>query len=273
MSARSLDNKAAVVTGAGGAGCGRAIARRLAREGAAVAVCDIDEAGSRETLRLIEAEGGRAAFFPASVAVEAQVRHLIAFCEKKFGGLDILVNNASAEYHPDAPFDYWRETIEVDLLGPVYATLAAREPMRKRGGGAIVNIASVSALGHGRQHGHVPAYDVAKAGLIRLTTTLAQLAKTEGIRVNCLAPGWIASPQVQAYVDSLPAEQRRAAGVPDTLITPVEIADAVFQLATDPTLAGRVMVWWNNQPRFLIPEGDPGYRTSPDSEPDHEERR
>ena len=141
----------------------------------------------------------------------------------------------------------------------MYLTLASREAMRRRGGGAIVNIASVSALGHGRKHGHVPAYDVAKAGLIRLTTTLAPLAESEGIRVNCLAPGWIASPQVQAYVDSLDAEQRRADGVPDTLITPEEIADAVFELATDPALAGRVMVWWNDQPRRLIPEGDPGY--------------
>jgi 3-oxoacyl-[acyl-carrier protein] reductase len=256
-----LSEKVAIVTGGGGAGCGGAIGRRLAREGAAVIVCDVNESGGHETVRLIESEGGKAVFVHGDVASEEQDRELILFCERTFGGLDILINSASAPYHPDEPFSYWRATIEVELLGPMFLTLAAREAMKRRGGGAIVHIASVSALGHGRKHGHVPAYDVAKAGVIRLTTTLAGLAASDGIRVNCLAPGWIASPQVQEYLDSLGPDERRAAGVPHTLITPDRIADAVFQLATDVTLAGRVMVWWNGEPRGLIPEGDFGYET------------
>jgi NAD(P)-dependent dehydrogenase (short-subunit alcohol dehydrogenase family) len=254
-----LANKVAIVTGAGGKGCGRADARRFAHDGAAVVVADVDEAGGRETVRLIEVAGGRAAFCRTDVGVEAEVRALLAFADKAYGGVDIIVNNASFPYHPQEPFGYWRETIQVDLLGPLFATLHGLEALRRRGGGAIVNIGSTSALGHGRNHAHVPAFDVAKAGIIRLTTALAGLREREGIRVNCLVPGWIATPEVQGYVDSLTPPQRRERGVPDVLITLDEIADAVVQLATDESLAGRIMVCWNGQPRRLIAHGDRGY--------------
>ncbi len=254
-----LTNKVAIVTGAGGDGSGRADARRLAREGAAVLVSDVNEPGGQETVRLIEAAGGRAAFCRADISVEAEVQALIAFAEKSYGGVDIIVNNASFPYHPQEPFGYWRETIQVDLLGPMFATLHGIEALRKRGGGAIVNIGSTSAIGHGRKHAQVPAYDVAKAGIIRLTTALGWLGQRENIRVNCLVPSWIATPEVQGYVDSLTPPQRKERGVPETLIKLDEIADAVVQLATDESLAGRVMVWWNGEPRRLIRQGDPGY--------------
>lgn len=254
-----LNGKVAIVTGAGGGGCGRAIARRFALEGASCIACDIDKVGGGQTLSLIEASGGRAAFFAANVGVESEVRDLIAFSEQRFGGVDIVVNNASGPYHPEAPFEHWIETIQTDLLGAIHTTLHSLDPMRRRGGGAIVSISSVSALGHGRKHAQVPAYDVAKAGIIRLTTTLARLGERDRIRVNCLVPGWISSPQVQAYVDSLTPAQRKERGVPQTLITTDQIADAVVQLATDESLAGRVMVWWNDEPRRFIPTGDPGY--------------
>jgi 3-oxoacyl-[acyl-carrier protein] reductase len=261
----NLTARTAIVTGSGGPGCGRAIARRLAREGASVVVTDIDEAGARQTLSVIEATGGRAALWVANVAVEAEVRALIAFAESTFGGLDIVVNNASGPgYHPEAPFEHWIETIQTDLFGAIYMTLHSLDGMRRRGGGAIVSMGSVSAIGHGRQHAEVPGYDVAKAGVIRLTTTLARLQR-ENIRVNCLVPGWIASPEVQGYVDSLTPGQRRQRGVPNTLITTDQIADAVVELATNETLAGRVMVWWNDQPRRLIPAGDQGYERLEDA--------
>ena len=253
-----LAGKTAIVTGAGGPGCGRAMARRLAAEGAAVVLADIQEAGARQTLSQIEAAGGRAAICLANVAAEAEVRALIAFAEAHFGGLDLVVNNASGPYHPEAPFEHWIETIQTDLFGAIYTTLNSLDSMRRRGGGAIVNVASVSALGHGRKHAEVPGYDVAKAGLIRLTTALARLER-ENIRVNCLCPGWIASPEVQGYVDSLTPEQRAKRGVPNTMLAPDQIADAVFELATNESLAGRVMVWWNDQPRRFIPAGDQGY--------------
>src|SRR2546426_6034247 len=252
-----LNGKIAIVTCAGGGGSGRAIARRLARDGAFVVLSDIEERGGRETLRIIEAARGRAAFFPADVAIETEVRALISFADVTYGGVDIMVNNAGP-YWPE-PLDQWFETVQANLLGTMYATLHAIKPMRRRGGGAIVNIGPTSALGPGRKPPNATAYDVAKAAVIRLTTTLGWLREREGIRVNCLVPDWVATQGGQSYVDPLTPEQSKEGKVPDVLLTTDQIADAVVQLATDESLAGRVMVWWCGQPRRLIPVGDPGY--------------
>jgi NAD(P)-dependent dehydrogenase (short-subunit alcohol dehydrogenase family) len=222
-------------------------------------VSDIDEAGGRHTLDLIQAAGGRAAFFRTDVAIAADVRALIAFAEKSFGGVDIIVNNASGPgYHPEAPLEYWFETVQIDLLGAMYGTRHGIEAMRRRGGGAIINIGSTSALPHGNSK--APGYDVAKMAVIRLTTALGWLGDSERIRVNCLVPDWVASPEVKAYFDVLTPEQRRIGKVPDVLTELDEIADAVVELATNEALAGRVMVWWSGQPRRMIPADDPGYQ-------------
>jgi NAD(P)-dependent dehydrogenase (short-subunit alcohol dehydrogenase family) len=254
-----LTDKVVIVTGAGGGGAGQAVARRFAREGAAVIVSDIDDAGGRETVRLIEAQGGRAAYRHADVASEAEVRDLFAFADQTYGGVDVLVNDASTPYRPEEPLEHWLQTVAVDLLGPMFATRFAVDAVQRRGGGAVVNIGSVSALGHGRLHSGSPAYDVAKAGVIRLTTTLGWLRERYGVRVNCLVPGWIESPEVKAYVDSLTPQERRQRDVPATILTLDQVADVVVRLATDESLAGRVMVWWNDQPPRFIPAGDPGY--------------
>ncbi len=248
----------AIVTGAGGGGQGRAVALRLAKEGASVVVSDIDEAGGRETLRRIEAAGGKGAFFRADVGVEANVRALVAFAESTFGGLDILVNNAGP-YFPVDRLTRWEETLRTNLLSAVNATLLAIEPMRRRSGGAIVYYGSTSAVGHGHEHCPSPAYDVAKAGVARLATTMGWLRETYGIRVNCIVPDWVATDEIREYVDALSPEQRRAGGVPETLTTLDEIASAVLRLITDESLSGRVLVWWSGQPPGLIPLGDPGY--------------
>jgi NAD(P)-dependent dehydrogenase (short-subunit alcohol dehydrogenase family) len=263
----NVRDKVAIVTGSGGLGSGRAHARRLAREGAAVVVSDIDEAGGRETVRLVEADGGRAAFCRADMSVDADVRALIEFAAATFAGLDILVNNASPAYHPEAPLDWWFEPIRGDLLGAMAAIRYAIPIMRSRGGGAIVNIGSTSALGHGRKHSGSPAYDIAKAGITRLTTTLGWLHKKENIRVNCFVPDWVAVPEVLAYWNSLTPEQRREQDVPEVLTTLDEVADAVLELITDDSLAGRIMVWWNGQPLQLISEGDVGYAALEDISP------
>jgi NAD(P)-dependent dehydrogenase (short-subunit alcohol dehydrogenase family) len=141
----------------------------------------------------------------------------------------------------------------------MHAILHAVPAMRKRNGGAIVNMGSTSAIGHGLKHSKSPGYDIAKMGLIRLTTTLAPLQASDGIRVNCLVPAWIASPEVQSYVDSLTPQQRKEGSVPEVLITLDEIASAVVHLATDESLAGRLMLYFNSQSPRLIPQGDPGF--------------
>ncbi len=253
-----ITGKIAIVTGAGGGGQGRAVALRLAREGASVVVSDVDEAGARETLRRIEATGGKGACFRADVGTEANVRALIAFAEERFGGLDILVNNAGP-YFPGDRLQGWDETLRTNLLSAVYGTLYAIEPMQRRGGGAIVYYGSTSAVGHGREHSPSPAYDVAKAGVARLATTMGWLRETYAIRVNCIAPDWVETDEIRTYVEPLTPVQRREAGVPETLTTLDEIASAVVRLITDESLYGRVLVWWSGQPPGLIPQGDAGY--------------
>jgi NAD(P)-dependent dehydrogenase (short-subunit alcohol dehydrogenase family) len=229
-------------------------------DGAAVVVSDIDEAGGHDTVRGIERSGGRAAFYRADVRDEAQVKQLVSFAETAFGGLTALVNNASAP-HGDAAIDSWIDAMETDLMGAIYATRWAIEAMRRGHGGAIVNIASISALWHGRKTpGGIPGYDIAKAGMIRMTTRLASLAETDGIRVNCIAPGWIATDEVRPYWESLTAAERVARGAPARLLTTDQISDAVVRLAEDRSLAGRVLVWWSEDAPHLIEWGDRGYR-------------
>src|SRR4051812_16835049 len=181
----ATDDEVVIVTGAGGTGCGRAISARFARDGAAVVVSDINESGGRETVRMIEDAGGRARFFQADVRVDQQVAALVAFAEHAFGSLTVLVNNASAPFRPEEPLEHWGDSVQTDLMGVMYGTRHAIDAMRRRGldpdgrpfGGAIVNISSISALWHGRRIAGVsaPAYDAAKAGMIRLTTTLKPL--------------------------------------------------------------------------------------------------
>jgi len=249
-----------VVTGAGGSGCGRAIAARFANAGALVVVSDINEAGGHDTVRLIEGRGGRAAFCRTDVRKESQVSDLISFAETTFGGVTVLVNNASAPHGGEGIAD-WMEAVETDLLGTIYATRWAIEAMRRGGGGSIVNIASISALWHGRNTpGGFPGYDVAKVGMIRMTTRLASLAEKDNIRVNCLAPGWIATDEVREYWESLTPAERIECRMPSRLISVDLISEAVMRLAADRSLMGRVLLWWSEDEPRLIKWGDRGYR-------------
>jgi meso-butanediol dehydrogenase/(S,S)-butanediol dehydrogenase/diacetyl reductase len=257
-----IDKKVAIVTGAGGNGAGRAIAYRLALEGASVVVSDVNVEGALETVRRIEGAGGRAAYAETDMRVQDQVRTLIEFAVRTFGGLSVLVNNASAPPQPGESLEHWVESVQTDLLGTMYATKFALDAMRRGGGGAIVNVASISALWHGRKSpGGFPAYDAAKAGVIRFTTMLAPLGEKENIRVNYLAPGWIASDEVRSYWESLTLEQRAERGAPSRLLQPSDIADAVVRLATDESLYGRILVWWSDDEPRLIPWADRGYAT------------
>src|SRR5690348_5112110 len=175
----TMKDKVVLVTGGGGKGCGRAIASRFASLGAAVVICDINEDGGRDAVRQIESSGGRAAFFAADVAEEGEVKALVDFTRRTFGKLSVLVNNASAP-HGDDRIESWTKTLNIDLLGAMHATRWAIEAMRASGGGAIVNVASISALWHGRTTpGGLAGYDVAKMGMIRMTTRLAPLADTD----------------------------------------------------------------------------------------------
>ena len=249
-----------IVTGAGGVGCGRAIAMHFARAGAAVIVSDVNETGGNETVHLIEGDGGRAAFLRTDVRIESQVQDLVSFAETTFGAVTVLVNNASAPPGGDSISD-WMGSLETDLMGTIYATRWAIEVMRRGGGGAIVNLASISALWHGRMtSGGFPGFDVAKSAVIRMTTRLAALAEQDRIYVNCLASGWIATDGVLNYWESLTPAERLERGVPSRLLTVDQVAETVMRLASDRSLAGRVLAWWSEDEPRLITWGDRGYR-------------
>jgi NAD(P)-dependent dehydrogenase (short-subunit alcohol dehydrogenase family) len=259
-----LRGKVAIVTGSGGEGSGRAEALRLASEGCNVVVTDINESGGTETVRRIAEAGGKAAFCRSDVSRSNEVQALVVFAEQTFGGVDILVNNASGPgYKPGAPPEEWLATIEIDLLGAMYGVRFALPAMRKRGGGSIINVSSTSALTHGPGHSRMTPYDVAKIGVLRMTTTLSALRDTDNTRVNCLVPHWVAVPEVKAYWDALTSEERRNnPQVPPKLIELDEVAQAVVRLITDDNLAGRVLILWDGPRAELISATDPGYAST-----------
>jgi NAD(P)-dependent dehydrogenase (short-subunit alcohol dehydrogenase family) len=251
-----IADRVALVTGGGGAGTGRAICLMLARAGARVVVADIDVEGGAETARRIEMDGGRAAFVPADVTVEEEVRRMVAVAEETFGGLDILVNSAGltpAPHFPAAPVEHWSRYLDVNLRGPMLAIHYALQPMTRRGAGAIVNIASVAGVGSAAHSS--PEYSAAKAGLIRLTATLAPLLE-QGVRVNCIVPNWIGTDEVKREIAEMSREER--AEVPDELTPPEEIAAAVLSFVEDETMAGRIMIWWTGEEPRLVPVTERG---------------
>jgi NAD(P)-dependent dehydrogenase (short-subunit alcohol dehydrogenase family) len=250
-----IEGKVALVTGAGAAGTGRAIARALAERGATVAVNDLDVEGGTRTVELIEADGGTAGFVRADVTQEEEIRAAIRFAVDTFGGIDILVNNAGGTpwpHFPDAPVEHWSRTLDLNLRGPMLAIQHALPEMRKRGEGAVVNISSVAGVGW-RPHSS-PEYAAAKAGLARLTATLAPLAESDGVRVNCIVPNWIETLEVLTEVEAMSPEER--AGVPKVMTKPEEIAALAVELVENEELAGRVFIWWTARAPRAVPLDD-----------------
>jgi NAD(P)-dependent dehydrogenase (short-subunit alcohol dehydrogenase family) len=207
-----------------------------------VVVADLDDGASKG--------GSDAAFVRADVRVAADVERMIAFACAEYGGLDLLVNNAGGAgsvSFPRASPSEWRSIVELNLVGPMLATQLALEPMRARGGGVVVNIASSAGLGLAPYDS--PEYGAAKAGLIRFTSTLAALHEEMGVRVNCIAPDWIGLDRAHAELAAMTPAERAAA---PELIDPADIADAVADLACDDSLAGRVLVMRGGEPSRLL---------------------
>lgn len=254
-----IEGRVALVTGAG-LGIGRAIATRLAADGAVTVVADLDTEGGRETVRRIEEAGGRAAFVRADVTIEPDVRAMLAFADEQFGGLDVLVNNAGGvpkPVFPEAPSDHWGRTLALNLTAPMLCIQHALPILERRGGGAVVNISSVAGLGYGPHSS--PEYAAAKAGLIRLSVVLSPLAERAGVRVNCVVPNWVLTERVAALLATMTVEEKARAHVPERLTTMAEIADAVVRFIRDDRLTGRVMVCWSERPWALVRAGDAGY--------------
>ena len=220
-------NKVALITG-GGSGIGAATARLLAREGAAVVVVDV----AADHARGVAAETGGIAV-EADVARRADVERAVATAIEQHGRIDILFNNAGigcVGRTPDLDPEQWERVIAIDLNAVFYACRVAI-PHMPRPGGAIINTASISGLAG--DYGF-SAYNAAKGAVINYTRTLAIDHAREGIRVNALCPGLIATP-LTAGAAALPGlEQAWHAAIPlGRAGTPEEMAEVVAFLASD----------------------------------------
>src|SRR4029453_2704005 len=194
--AERFKHKAIIVTGAGN-GMGRASALAFAREGGGVAVADLSAADGQATVQQIVDAGGRAIFVHCDVAKSTDVQRLVAETVDAFGGVDVLHNNAGVVKYGtvvDMPEEDWDWVLDINLKGPYLTCKYAIPEMRKRGGGAIVNTASVQAFATQQM---VAAYSASKGAMVSFTMTVALDHAAENIRCNCIAPGSIQTPMLE----------------------------------------------------------------------------
>ena len=233
-----LTGKVALVTGAA-RGIGAEIAKKLAAEGAAVAICDLKAEWCDETVKAVEALGGQAKGYGVNVAVSAEVDACVKAVIADFGKLDILVNNAGITKDGllmRMSDDDWDAVINVNLKGTFLFTRAVSRPMMKNKaadgtqlGGSIINIASVVGIvGNAGQAN----YTASKGGVIALTKTTAKELGSRNVRCNAVAPGFIESKMTEGLSDEI--KQSCMASIPLKRFGQVEdIAKAVAWLASD----------------------------------------
>jgi NAD(P)-dependent dehydrogenase (short-subunit alcohol dehydrogenase family) len=229
---RRLEERVAIVTGAAN-GIGRAIAHRLAQEGAAVVIADVAVAGA-DVAVAIERAGGHAAFVSTDVTRDDDLRRMIDAAVVQFGRLDVLVNNAGVgTYVPFSELtpETW-DRIQAVNLRAVYRSCQLALPALVSRGGAIVNVASQSGL-----VGQVmnEAYCASKGGVVLLTRSLARELGPRGVRVNCVCPGGVETAMLQRFLEVIGASPAHVAQqVPlRRLATPAEVAAAVAFLVSD----------------------------------------
>ncbi|GAA4550233.1 SDR family NAD(P)-dependent oxidoreductase [Pseudonocardia xishanensis] len=238
MSDTRLAGKVAIVTGGGarpgdGVGTGRAAAVLFARAGAKVLIVDRDAAAAKVTLDDILAEGGEAAVFEADLSDPADCAAMAADAVSRWGRIDVLDNNVGANARGsvvEASDDDWARAIELNVMTTVKVSRAVVPIMADGGGGAIVNLSSVSAT---RPRGLTP-YSMAKGAVISLTRAMAVDHAPQGIRVNCVAPGPIYTPMVAgAGMDPELREKRKRATPLGVEGTGWDVGYAVLYLASD----------------------------------------
>lgn len=224
-----IEGKTALITGAG-SGIGRAAALLLASEGATVAAADCVLQSGEETVRLVHETGGEALFIEADVSRSPDVQRMVESAVESYGRIDILYNNAGImgpmALTADLSEEDWDAVLNTNLKSVFLCSRAAITVMLEQGGGVIISTASV--------HGMVrvpgcPAYGVSKAGIVLLTRQMAAEYAGQGIRVNCICPGLVASPMALPFIPFLQLDHipMGRAALPD------EIARAALFLASD----------------------------------------
>jgi meso-butanediol dehydrogenase / (S,S)-butanediol dehydrogenase / diacetyl reductase len=232
-----FDKRHVIVTG-GGRGIGEATARRFAAEGAEVLVLSRTEAEVAAVAASIRSAGGSAWHAVGDVASAADVDRIVSAAEEHWAGqIDVLVNNAGVDHDCavlEFPESEWRRVLDVNLTGPfLCAQRVARAMAARGGGGAIVHVASIDALG---ADGTQVAYNTSKAGLLGLNRTLAIELGPLGIRSTVVNPGYVATPLTRQYVgdEMYDHMMTRFARVPQgRMAEPDEIAAAILFLASD----------------------------------------
>ncbi|CAN5764842.1 glucose 1-dehydrogenase [soil metagenome] len=207
---RRFQQRVVVITGAG-MGIGRACAEAFGREGGSVVIGDINEEARIETVRLIEEAGGTASSVHCDVRKSDDVVHLMAHVVQTYGGVDVLFNSAGVVRYgtvEELTEDDWDFQIDINLKGSFFTAKYAIPEMRKRGGGSIINTASVQAFASQKT---VSAYAASKGGVISLTTTVALDHAHENIRCNCIAPGSIRTPMLEDAADTFGADDPEGA--------------------------------------------------------------
>jgi NAD(P)-dependent dehydrogenase (short-subunit alcohol dehydrogenase family) len=231
-----LKDKVALITGAA-AGIGEATAELFAEEGARVVILDVDPAGEAVAAR-IAARGGEAFFVQADVSREDEVRRAVEQTERRHGRLDVLVNNAATFVLKglEATVEEWRRSLDVNVIGTALCTRYAAELMKKGGGGAIVNLGSISSF---VAQPHFIAYSATKAALVNMTRCMALDLAPDNIRVNCVCPGAIRTAATERHMAQTgqTEEQFNAEYAPLHLLNrvgrPREVACAILFLASD----------------------------------------
>ena len=236
-----LDGKVALVTGAA-RGIGQAIAKKLAAEGADVALCDLNADWLTETAGLVEAAGRKAKCFEADVSNGAAVDEVVSGAVEAFGKVDILINNAGITKDTlmvRMSEQDWDAVISVNLKGTFLFTKAMARPMMKQRSGTIVNIASIIGLiGNAGQCN----YAASKAGVIALTKSAARELASRNVRVNAVAPGFIQTRMTDALPENVRGKMLDAIPL-GRFGTPEDVANVVLFLASESSsyMTGQVL--------------------------------
>lgn len=233
-----LAGQGAIVTGAG-SGIGRATAELFAEEGAGVVIAERDPASGSAVAAAITATGGRALFVRTDVTDEASVRTMVSAALEAFGAIHVLVNNAAIFVLRgiEATPDEWRSSLGVNVMGPALVAKHVAPAIAAAGGGAIVNLGSISSF---IAQPHFATYNTTKAAMLALTRCMAMDLARDHIRVNAVCPGAVWTPIVQQQAEALGLDRAGADAHPDwggrhllkRIAEPREIAQAILFLAS-----------------------------------------
>lgn len=257
-----VKSKVAIITGGAG-GIGLAAAKLLVSKGATVVLADVGDEAGEEAAAAIRKNGGAALFVRTDVSDLESVRALFVRAEEKFGGVDILFNNAGVlggPRFPEAAPATWRKAIEVNLVGVMNGIHVGAPYLAKRGRSIIVNTASTAGLKASRLD---PAYAMTKAGVVSLTRSLVFLEAEAGIRINCVCPALVktaleANSGTAYEASALKAFREGRAGRGELpSLTPEEVALAVLRLIEDDGLNGYACTVVVGEPWELIPAVEP----------------